>query len=122
MTTEMSAGVRIILERIENFPGDFTPNTLNNSTSWASLANMVVREKDTFSEEERKAVRDALRNGRRREFDAKIMDKLNEKPRVKMSSGPLTVNKLQSQVMNDLVKQFEIAYGSAPIKKEGGSV
>ena len=118
MTTEMSAGVRIILERIENFPGDFTPNTLNNSTSWASLANMVVREKDTFSEEERKAVRDALRNSRRREFDARIMDKLNEQPERALKGG-MTKAQMNQVINETLSKQFNLAYRP---RKEGDRV
>lgn len=118
MTTEMSAGVRIILERIENFPHDFTPRTLDNSTSWASLANMVVREKETFSEEERKAVRDALRNGRRREFDARIMDKLNEQPKKGVANG-ITRDQINQAIEKSLAEQFNLAYRP---RKEGDRV
>ena len=120
MTTEMSAGVRIILERIENYPQDFAPDMLQTSSSWASLASIVVREKDTFSEEERKAVRDALRNGRRREFDARIMDKLNEQPRVKtVGGGAMTKAQMTQAIEKSLAEQFNLVYRP---RKEGGRV
>ena len=118
MTTEMSAGVRIILERIENYPQDFAPNMLQTSSSWASLASMVVREKDTFSEEERKAVRDALRNGRRREFDARIMDKLNEQPERALKGG-MTSAQITQAIQKTLSEQFNLAYRP---REEGGRV
>ena len=118
MTTEMSAGVRIILERIENYPQDFAPNMLQTSSSWASLASMIVREKDTFSEEERKAVRDALRNGRRREFDARIMDKLNEPPEKGVANG-ITRDQINQAIEKSLAEQFNLAYRP---RKEGDRV
>lgn len=118
MTTEMSAGVRIILERIENYPQDFAPNMLQTSSSWASLASMVVREKETFSEEERRAVRDALRNGRRREFDARIMDKLNEQPEKGVANG-ITKDQITQAIHKSLAEQFNLAYRP---RKEGDRV
>ena len=121
MTTEMSAGVRIILERIENYPQDFAPSMLQTSSSWASLASMVVREKDTFSEEERKAVRDALRDGRRREFDAKILDKLNEPPK-RAPRGGMTRDQMTQAINRTLDEQFRHAWANTKPKMEGGPV
>ena len=75
MNEEFSPGIQMLLGRIENFPHEFSTGGLRQ-TKWYELAAVVMREKDTFSDAERKAVRDALRNNRRREFDGKVLELL----------------------------------------------
>ena len=70
-----SPGIQMLLGRIENFPHEFSTGGLRQ-TKWYELAAVVMREKDTFSDAERKAVRDALRNNRHREFDGKVLELL----------------------------------------------
>ena len=86
MKEEMSHGVKIILERLRDFPADFVKagpyNTIGqyHETSWADLATYITGQKETFTEEERKAVHDAMRVARRLQFDAVVMDLLARPP------------------------------------------
>lgn len=82
----MSHGVKIILERLRDFPADFVKagpyDTVGqyHQVSWSDLATYITAQKETFTEEERKAVLDALRVARRLQFDAAVMDLLARPP------------------------------------------
>lgn len=85
MSEEFSPGLKILLERIREFPEDFlevrSGMLYNDAPSWGDLVNEVMREGDTFTREEQKAVRDALRYARRTRFDGAVMDLLVKKPK-----------------------------------------
>lgn len=82
---QFSPGIKIILERIREFPEDFvnarSGNLYTERLSWENLVGEVMREGDTFTKEEQKALRDALRGARRAQFDAKVLDLLAKKPK-----------------------------------------
>ena len=86
MKEEMNHGVKIILERLRDFPADFVKagpyNTVGqyHETSWADLATYITAQKETFTEEERKAVHDAMRVARGLQVDAVVMDLLARPP------------------------------------------
>lgn len=84
MSEEFSPGIKIILERIREFPEDFayvhSGMLYSDRLSWENLVGEIMREGDTFTKEEQKAVRDALRGARRARFDGAVMDMLAKKP------------------------------------------
>lgn len=78
----MSHGVKIILERLRDFPADFATSGpylsvgRYHSNTWVDMAAHIIDRKEVFTDEERKAVRDALRIAQRLQFDAAVMDLL----------------------------------------------
>lgn len=81
---EFSPGIKIMIERIREFPEDFEDalpgNLYADRLSWENLVGEVMRDNDTFTKEEQKAVRDALRGARRARFDGAVMELLAKKP------------------------------------------
>lgn len=84
MSEEFSPGVKIILDRIREFPEDFvnaqSGMLYSDRLSWENLVGEIMRDNNTFTKEEQKAVRDALRNARRARFDGAVMELLAKKP------------------------------------------
>ena len=133
MTEEFSPGVRIVLDRIRDFPQEFSPENredfFNTRKTWKTVADHIMREKDTFSEEERRAVRTALRNTRRAEFDATVLELLAQPQKktviVKKTGGLVTADMVKEQIAETLAKQFKHEhdyYQKAMPKMEGGPV
>lgn len=141
MSEEFSPGLKIMLERIREFPEDFLDThsgmLYSGKLSWESLVNEVMRENDTFTKEEQKAVRDALRGARRARFDGAVMELLAKKPEptdfnevygqaiqkaVLTGTGILGAQPPQKMVISR--SQLEMARGiiNATPKVEGGSV
>lgn len=119
MSEEFSTGVKIVLDRIKEFPDDFIGHrTLTiGRASWPDMAQQIMREQDTFTNEERKAVRDALRNARRKEFDSMVLDKLAEKPEPqpeKPERKKIMINRAQMEIARKLSGlEFDKAYAGA---------
>lgn len=84
MNEEFSPGIKIILERIRDFPDDFidvrSGALYTSKSSWRNLVGEIMNDDETFTKEEQKAVRDALRSVRRLQFDARVLDLLAGKP------------------------------------------
>ena len=80
MNEEFSPGVKIILERIREFPEHFvnarSGALYDTRPSWANLIGEIMGDNDTFTKEEKKAVRDALRTAHRAQFDARVLGML----------------------------------------------
>jgi hypothetical protein len=117
---EFSTGVKIILDRIKEFPDDFI-NAFSPNSRWGKLADHIIREKDTFTDEERRAVRTALRDARRADFDGKVIGTLAEpaqqdRKKILISKSLMTA---AEKIMND---EFTKAYGLATPKAEGEQV
>ena len=137
MSEEFSPGLKILLERIREFPEDFlevrSGMLYNDVLSWGDLVNEVMREGDTFTREEQKAVRDALRYARRTRFDGAVMDLLAKKPKEPVqyqeamrldSSGNLGIGIQTPKKMIISRSQLEMAKRiiNATPKVEGGPV
>jgi hypothetical protein len=137
MSEEFSPGLKIMLERIREFPEDFLSMhngmLFSDKLSWESLVNEVMRENDTFTKEEQKAVRDALRGARRARFDGAVVELLAKKPEELIgyqeamrldSSGYLSVGTQTPKKMIFNRSQLEIAkrFANGTFKAEGGSV
>lgn len=117
---EMSTGVKIILDRIKEFPDDFI-NAFNTHNRWVKLADQVLRDKDTFTDEERRAVRTALRDARRAEFDGAVIGTLAEPPQ--QDRKKLVINKSLMHVARKIMDaEFDKAYHEATPKAEGGLI
>ena len=84
MSEEFSPGVKIILERIREFPEHFVDARsgllFDTKPSWTTLIGEIMGDSDTFTKEEKKAVREALRTVRRAQFDARVLEMLAKKP------------------------------------------
>ena len=84
MSEEFSPGIKIILDRIREFPEHFmnvrSGALYDTRPSWANFLGEIMGDNDTFTKEEKKAVRDALRTARRAQFDARVLDLLAGKP------------------------------------------
>lgn len=84
MNEEFSPGVKIILERIRDFPDDFVDvrsgMLYTSKSSWRNLVGEIMNNDETFTKEEKDAVRVALRTVRRAQFDARVLDLLAGKP------------------------------------------
>lgn len=119
MSEEFSTGVKIVLDRIRDFPDDFISHRtlMIGRTSWADLAQQIMREQDTFTDKERKTVRDALRNARRKDFDGMVLDKLAEKPEPqpeKPERKKIMINRAQMEIAKKLAGvEFDQAYANA---------
>ena len=119
MNEGFSTGVKIVLDRIRDFPDDFIGHRglIVGRTSWQDMAQQIMREKDTFTNEERKAVRDALRSARRNEFDSMVLDKLAEKPEPqpeKPERKKIMINRAQVEVARRIIgDEFNKAYSDA---------
>ena len=130
MTEEFSTGVKIILERIREFPDDFinaeSGALFDNSLSWENLVGEMMRKDDTFTKEEQKAVRDALRDARRARFDGAVMELLAQPPKKKIritrSGGIVGPANMIDQAKKLLEMQFDQEYAKAIPKMEGGKV
>lgn len=111
MSEEFSTGVKIILDRIRDFPDDFI-NAFSPNSRWGKLADHIIREKDTFTDEERRAVRAALRDARRADFDGKVIGTLAEptqqdRKKILISKSLMTA---AEKIMKD---EFDKAYAGA---------
>lgn len=139
MSEEFSPGIKIIIDRIREFPDDFTDTRsaalYTAKSSWHNLVGEIMSD-DAFTNQEKKAVKDALRIARRAQFDARVLDLL--------AGGPETVedfNKLYGQAIQGAIAtgtgvvqppnkllisraQMEIArkLGNATPKMEGGPI
>jgi hypothetical protein len=136
MSEEFSPGVKIVLERIRDFPDDFIGHrTLSiGHSSWANMAQQIMREQDTFTDKERKAVRDTLRDARRKEFDGEVMDLLAGKPEPEpqlVENKKMLISRAQLDIMQKMTNvEFNKAYtaslatglGIAVQKQEGNSI
>lgn len=84
MSEEFSPGIKIILDRIREFPEHFmnarSGALYDTRPSWANLIGEIMGDNDTFTKEEKNAVRDALRTAHRAQFDARVLEMLAGKP------------------------------------------
>ena len=148
MSEEFSPGVKIILERIRDFPDDFVDvrsgALYSSKSSWRNLVGELMGDDEAFTEEERKAVRDALKIARRAQFDARVLDLSAGKPEsedfnelygqaiqnavltgtgVLQSPKKLVINRAQMEIAKKLAEsQFDQEYAKAKPKMEGGPV
>lgn len=132
MSEEFSPGVKIILDRIREFPDDFVGSKdawHGERLSWSNMAAHILREKDTFTDEERRAVRNALRDARRADFDASVAELLAQPPKkkvvIKKTGGIVAPANMAEQMAEILAKQFKHEhdyYQKAIPKMEGGKV
>lgn len=130
MSEEFSPGVKIILDRIREFPDDFSSGKdawySEDKASWPNMAAHIMREKDTFTDEERKAVRNALRDARRAEFDASVAELLAQPSKKKVvitrAGGIVGPIYMVNQAKKLLEMQFDQEYAKAIPKMEGGKV
>jgi len=130
MTEEFSPGVKIILDRIREFPDDFSSGKdawySEDKASWPNMAAHIMREKDTFTDEERKAVRNALGDARRADIDASVAELLAEPPKKKVvitrANSLLTSANMVNQAKKLLEMQFDQEYAKAIPKMEGDKV
>lgn len=76
--SEMNTGIKILIDRMQTNPEDFAIHALklSGSHSWRGLAEAVVEDKVTFTDEEKRAVSVALREVTRKNFTAKILELL----------------------------------------------
>jgi len=131
MKEEMSHGVKIILERLRDFPADFVKagpyNTVGqyHETSWADLATYITAQKETFTEEERKAVHDAMRVARRLQFDAAVMDLLARPPEQFTDDTELEIQQrhIRTKLANDQHRNMLVGGGiSSGVTYSGGVI
>ena len=148
MSEEFSPGVKIILERIRDFPDDFVDvrsgALYSSKSSWRNLVGEIMSDDETFTKEEKNAVRTALRTTRRAQFDARVLDLLAGKPEtedfnelygqaiqnavltgtgVLQSPKKLIINRAQMEIAKKLAEsQFDQEYAKAKPKMEGGPV
>ena len=148
MSEEFSPGVKIILERIRDFPDDFidvrSGALYTSKSSWRNLVGEIMSDDETFTKEEKNAVRTALRTTRRAQFDARVLDLLAGKPEPEdfneafgqaiqnslltgtgMAQHPkkLIINRAQMEIAKKLAEsQFDQEYAKAEPKMEGGPV
>ena len=130
MSEEFSAGVKIILERIREFPDDFinaeSGALFSDHLSWENLVGEIMRNNNTFTKEEQKAVRDALRDMRRARFDGAVMELLAQPAKKKIAitraSSLLVPSSMANQAKKLLEAQFDQEYAKAKPKMEGGGV
>lgn len=102
MSEEFSPGVKIILDRIREFPENFidarSGNLFGTRPSWANLVGEIMSDDETFTKEEQSAVRTALRTVRRAQFDARVLEMLAGKPEpedfINEAFGPVIQNSL----------------------------
>lgn len=148
MSEEFSPGVKIILDRIREFPEHFVNARsgvlYDTRPSWTNLIGEITGDSDTFTKEEKKAVRDALRTARRAQFDARVLEMLAGKPEpeefnelygqaiqnslltgtgVAQHPKKLVINRAQMEIAKKLAEsQFDREYAKAKPKMEGGPV
>ena len=83
----MIDGMKIILERMKTNPEEFV-NNLGRIGRWESIITM---NNDVLTDEEMKAFTDALRELRRENFTAKVLQTLMEEP-VTVDPNTYTIN------------------------------
>lgn len=139
MSEEFSPGVKIILERMRDFPEEFI---LRNEKryhihpeggrpTWYELARHVTTEHETFTPAERDAVNRAWVGVKRAEFDATVMDLLAGKPEPEPENKKLLINRAQLDIMQKMTntefnKQYAASLatglGLAVQKQKGNSI
>ena len=109
--SELSAGVRALLGRMESNPEEF----YGKATKWAFMFEPNFR--DVMTEPEKGALHEALKDVRRKEFDELVIrrmlqDEANEKMEQMRTSGSATISRGQmiSQVTTSLNDVFGQAY------------
>lgn len=109
--SELSAGVRALLGRMESNPEEF----YGKATKWAFMFEPNFRE--VMTEPEKGALHEALKDVRRKEFDELVIrrmlqDEANEKMEQMRTSGSATISRGQmiSQATTSLNDVFNQTY------------
>lgn len=110
MTEKCSPGIRIILERIREFPEEFVDalatRTYGSEPSWVNFVGEIMRDDEAFSPDERIAVRQALARARRTVFEGAVLEMLANPPKkqalyptsMTATAKNLTLNAAQMQI------------------------
>lgn len=108
MTEKYSPGIRVILERIREFPEEFADalanRTYGSEPSWVNLVGEIMRDDEAFSPDERSAVRQALARARRTVFEGAVLEMLANPPKTRtlyptsMTAKNLTLTAAQMQI------------------------
>lgn len=107
--SELSAGVRALLGRMESNPEEF----YGNASKWAFMFEPNFR--DVMTEPEKGALHEALKEARRKEFDELVMRRIlrdTEEETVKQarSSGVMSRGQVTTAIGNSLNEAFGQAY------------
>ena len=107
--SELSAGVRALLGRMESNPEEF----YGNASKWAFMFEPNFR--DVMTEPEKGALHEALKEARRKEFDELVMRRIlrdTEEETVKQarSSGIMSRKQVLSEIGTSLNDVFGQAY------------
>jgi len=108
--SELSAGVRALLGRMESNPEEF----YGNAGKWAFMFEPNFR--DVMTEPEKGALHEALKEARRKEFDELVMRRIlrdTEEETVKQarSSGVMT----RKHVVNEISTGLNDVFGAAQL-------
>ena len=115
--SELSAGVRALLGRMESNPEEF----YGNASKWAFMFEPNFR--DVMTEPEKGALHEALKEARRKEFDELVMRRIlrdTEEEAVKQvrSNSPMT----RKQMTTAIGSSLNDAFGAAQIRAEGQQI
>ena len=110
--SELSAGVRALLGRMESNPEEF----YGNASKWAFMFEPNFR--DVMTEPEKGALHEALKEARRKEFDELVMRRIlrdTEEETVKQvrSSGIMSRGQVTTAIGTSLNDVFGTEYGKA---------
>jgi len=110
--SELSAGVRALLGRMESNPEEF----YGDASKWGFMFAPNFR--DVMTEPEKGALHEALKNVRRREFDELVMRRIlrdSEEETVKQvrSSSPMTRQQVTTALGTSLNDVFGAEYAKA---------
>ena len=110
--SELSAGVRALLGRMESNPEEF----YGNASKWAFMFEPNFR--DVMTEPEKGALHEALKEARRKEFDELVVRRIlrdTEEETVKQarSSGIMSRGQVTTAIGNSLNEAFGTEYGKA---------
>jgi len=117
--SELSAGVRALLGRMESNPEEFYGDPeefYGNASKWGFMFAPNFR--DVMTEPEKGALHEGLKNVRRREFDELVMRRIlrnSEEETVKQvrSSGIMSRGQVTTAIGNSLNEAFSAEYGKA---------
>lgn len=114
--SELSAGVRALIGRMESNPEEF----YGNASKWAFMFEPNFR--DVMTEPEKGALHEGLKNVRRKEFDELVMRRIlrdTEEEAVKQvrSSGIMSRGQVTTAIGNSLNEAFSAEYDKAQRQK-----
>ena len=118
--SELSAGVRALLGRMESNPEEF----YGNASKWAFMFELNFR--DVMTEPEKGALHEALKKARRKEFDELVMRRIlrdTEEETVKQarSSGVMSRGQMTTAIgtsLNDVFGQAHMNATSQQIEND----